>query len=232
MKRNSVRRVLLWLVLAGCALLFYGAYYLYPPVIWAGTGRGKVVALTIDDGPDPRYSRQVLDVLRKYRVRATFFVIGSQVEKYPDIVREELRLGHELGNHTFSHDNLDGLDAARIGQEIKTTNGIIYKYTGKNVYWFRPPRKRYNLTVVDTAGDYGLETILWSTAVETGKTGDPQEMACRVVERARPGFIVLLHDGRLDRGRTVKALPLIIEGLKQKGYTFATLSELLADRGG
>lgn len=207
-------------------MLMYSAC---PPVISSGMTGEKVVALTVDDGPDPVFSPQIVDILQRYGVKATFFVVGEQVEKYPEILVKEIRAGNEIGNHSYSHPSLNRLPRPVVKEEIKRTNGIIYKYSGKNVYWFRPPFRHYDLRVVREAKAQGLQTVLWTSVVETRWPGEPSAIAQRVVSEAVPGGIVLLHDSRLDRRVTVKTLPLIIEGLQEKGYRFVTLSELLAD---
>lgn len=198
-----------------------------PPVITKASTKEKLVALTIDDGPTSEYTPQILDILENYGVQATFFVVGEQIAKNPDILVQEVQAGHELANHTFSHRNLDTLKHWEIKEEIQRTNGIIFKQTGKNVYWFRPPRGRYDWKVIQEAAQQGLKTVLWISCVETSSTSDPDKMAARVIKQVKPGGIILLHDGYRNRDATIKALPLIIEDLQKEGYQFVTLSQLL-----
>lgn len=201
-------------------------------VVFQNVTGEKIVALTVDDGPDPLYTPQILDILRKYNVPATFFVVGRQVELYPDIFSREIAFGHEVGNHSYSHNHLPGMPYREIVAEIKRTNGIISHFSGKNVKWFRPPRGAYNRNVVDAAARCALKTVLWTKALETSKDKDPEHMARRLINGIRPGGIILLHDGRLDRTKTIKSLPLVIEGLHKKGYRFVTLTELLEQNSG
>lgn len=206
-------------------------YFYYPPVPSHKVTDNKIIALTIDDGPDPRYSSELLAVLDKYCVKATFFMVGKNVEKFPYLVKRELALGHELGNHSYSHKRLNHLSTSQVKMEITRTNGIIYKHTGQNVNWFRPPYGAYDLSVINCARDLGLRPVMWTSTVETSKIKDPGQLARRVIDQAAPGGIILLHDSRVDRSRTISALPAIISGLQKQGYTFVTLSQLFKDRG-
>lgn len=217
--------------LAASLTFLLAIYFYYPPVTNQALIDQKLIALTVDDGPDPRFSPVIVDICRKNNIHATFFVIGEQVEKYPDLLRMEYVAGNEIGNHSYTHQNLNHLNRLSIRDEIKRTNGIICKTIGYNVYWFRPPRKHYNLRVIQEAEDQGLNTVLWTSVVETAAIRDPVQMARRIIRGARPGGIILLHDGGPDRALSVKALPMIIEGLSQKGYRFVTLSELLPNEG-
>ncbi len=202
-------------------------YYFIPPVIYRGITDEKIVALTFDDGPDPRYSPEIVRILDDYQVKATFFVVGEQVEKYPELLQMESDAGHEIANHSYTHRNMDTLDRISVRDEITRTNGIIYRYTGQDVKWFRPPRRKYDLKVKQETKYQGMDTVLWTSVAETKRTNDSEEMALRVAQQVRPGGIVLLHDSRLDRTLTVEALPRIIEILQKQGYRFVTLSEML-----
>lgn len=192
----------------------------------------KTIAITVADGPDPQYTPQILDILHRYNVPATFFVVGRQVERYPDLFRREVAQGHEVANHSYTHRDLPGMSPGEATVELVRINGIISQFTGKNVTWFCPPRGAYNQSVIDTATRCGLKTVLWTKALETHTDKTPEQMARRVIRGVGPGGIILLHDSRLNRTKTVQALPLIIEGLQGKGYRFVTLTDLLADKVG
>lgn len=202
-------------------------YHSIPTIIYNGITDKKIVALTFDDGPDPRYSPEIVRILKDYQIKATFFVVGEQVEKQPELLKMEYDAGHEIANHSYTHRNMDCLDRVSVREEITRTNGIIYKYTGQAVNWFRPPRCKYDFKVKQEAKYQGMDTVLWTLVVETKRTSNPDQMALRVAEQVRPGGIILLHDSRLDRTLTVKALPKIIENLQIQGCRFVTLSELL-----
>jgi peptidoglycan/xylan/chitin deacetylase (PgdA/CDA1 family) len=191
------------------------------------TGGEKLIALTFDDGPDRRFTPMILDVLKKNNIKATFFVVGENCEAYPDILRREAAEGHEIENHTFTHPDLVTHDAINTGKEITSTEKVIEKITHRRPVYFRPPKRLFKNTTLDVAESNGYTTVLWTIGLEHHKSKTVEDMANRVIKAAKPGTIFLAHDGRLDRTRTVKALPLVIEGYKKKGYRFVTLQELM-----
>ena len=187
----------------------------------------KLVALTIDDGPDPRFTPQDLDILKRYHVPATFFVVGQSCEKYPDLIKRELAEGHEIENHTYTHPDLQNDNLLQTEEEISKAQEVIERLTNKRPVYFRPPKRLFTNETVDIAEANGYQTILWSICVEHHACKTVDDMANRVIKAAKPGTIILTHDGRLDRSRSVEALPLIIEGYQKKGYRFVRLDELL-----
>ena len=199
-----------------------------PKIISKGeVKKEKVVALTFDDGPDPIYTKEAIKILKRYDVKATFFVVGEMVERYPNIVKEQSRLGHEIENHTYTHPNLEKVDGIETIKEIINAQESIEKITLRKPVFFRPPKGLFNKETADIVEIYGYKTVLWSVCVEHKASVTPQKMAQRVISKARPGLIILAHDGRLDRSKTIKALPIIIQGYKKLGYKFVTLEELL-----
>ncbi|NSW81931.1 MAG: polysaccharide deacetylase family protein [Syntrophothermus sp.] len=208
--------------------LFVLRYWFDSRVIHHVHAKEKLVALTFDDGPDPRYTPQVLDILKQHRVHATFFVVGESVQRHPDIVKRELQEGHEIENHSYTHPDLGKKNAAEILKELETTQKVIEITAGRAPRYFRPPRGLFNTQVVEIAQRLGMKTVLWDIGVEHRAFRDPRDMAYRVVGKAHPGIIILAHDGRLDRSLTVKALPILINEYQKMGYRFVTLTELLA----
>jgi peptidoglycan/xylan/chitin deacetylase (PgdA/CDA1 family) len=192
------------------------------------TGGEKLVALTFDDGPDPRFTPEILDILKKNNIKATFFVVGENCEAYPDIVRRQVAEGHEIENHTFTHPDLNNDDAINTEKQIIRAEKAIEKITHKKPVYFRPPKRLFKNTTLDVAELNGYTTVLWTIGLEHHKSRTVQDMANRVIKAAKPGTIFLAHDGRLDRTRTVEALPLVIQGYKKQGYRFVTLRELMA----
>lgn len=190
------------------------------------TGDKKLVVLSIDDGPDPIYTPQVLDILKKYKIKATFFVVGKSLETYPDLVKREITEGHEVENHTYSHPDLRDKDEFSTEQEILRTEYILKGFRGSKPNYFRPPSKFYRPETIEVAERNGYKTVLWSICAENKNAVMPKQMADRVIRAAKPGMIILTHDGRLDRSRSVQALPMIIEGLQEQGYKFVTLDQL------
>lgn len=188
----------------------------------------KVVALTFDDGPHPVYTPKILDILQRYNVKATFFLIGKQVEQFPEIARQIVSEGHEIGNHTYSHpNNLPKENWDEVRSEIEKCSTAIERVTGIRPKFFRPPRGFLNYRVLTLAQLEGYTIVLWTVSADHKDAPTPQAMAKRVLKLVHPCAIILMHDGRVSsRWKDVKALPLIIEGLRKQGYEFVTISEL------
>ena len=186
-----------------------------------------VVALTFDDGPNPRFTPQILDILYEHQVPATFFLVGQQMEGQGWLVRKIAASGHEIGNHTNSHPDLTTLEEPQILEEIQKTQDklreILPDYT---MNFLRPPYGRQNETVCQSSP---LPLILRN--VDSGDWEDPQAEAiyAAVMENIQDGDIVVFHD---DNPETVKALEQILPALKALGYQFATVSTLLGLRKG
>lgn len=189
----------------------------------------KLVALTFDDGPDPRFTPEVLDILKQYKVPATFFVVGQSCEKYPEIIKRQVAEGHEIENHTYTHPDLRKDNALRTEEEIFRNQEVLMRLTNKQPHYFRPPKRLFTNKTVEIANVNGYQVVLWTVCVEHHASKTVNDMANRVIKKARPGAIILAHDGRLDRSRTVEALPLVIQGYQNQGYRFVRLDELLKD---
>lgn len=181
----------------------------------------RIVRLTFDDGPVRTSTPRVLNVLSNYRVKATFFVIGEQVRKYPRLVRREYSEGHSVQNHTYTHPDLTTLSNDGIRRQLRRTNRAITAAGVPRPQRFRPPYGATNARVRSVAGSLGLTQTLWS--VDPRDWADPAaSVICRrVVSNVSPGSIVLLHDG--TGANTDEALPCIIKRLRAKGYSFGKL---------
>jgi peptidoglycan/xylan/chitin deacetylase (PgdA/CDA1 family) len=205
----------------------------FRPALSRGPREGKRLCLTFDDGPAPPFTEQVLAILREHRVPATFFVCGRNVEKHPDLLRRMVAEGHEVGNHTYSHLYACFKSQRRIAEEIDRTQAIIEKVIGFRPHAFRPPYGARWFGLVPTLLERGMHLILWSAAGYDWKK-DVRSITEAALRELKPGAILLLHDGRetrppaeIDRSRTVLALPAIIAGARQRGYTFAPLKDFL-----
>ena len=196
-------------------------------IAWMGYTNQKVVALTFDDGPDPVYTPQVLKVLQKYHVPATFFALGASVYQYPEIVKAEIKAGHLIGNHTYSHPRLSLLSAGDIRAEIIEADGEIKKITNKTPIFFRPPYEELTENILTASRDQRKQIILSTITLEHESAKTPKAKAERVIRIVFPGAIILAHDGRLNRSETVAALPYLIKGLTTKGYRIVSLKALL-----
>jgi len=191
--------------------------------------RQRVVALTYDDGPHPVYTPRIMSILARYHARATFFMIGSRMARWPEIVKQAARQGDIIANHTYTHpNNLENLPRHRIMRELASDQRLIHTLVGRTYPLFRPPKGLLNRELALTAHMEGYTVILWSVSAYHHEARTPELMARRVLDRIRPGAIVLMHDGRYPmRWRDVQATPLIIEELRQRGYRFVTVPELL-----
>lgn len=184
------------------------------------------VALTFDDGPHPELTPQLLDILRHQGVRATFYVIGRNVDAYPEIARRIVAEGHEIANHTYNHPHLTQISAARLDGEITRTTESIQRATGRRPTNVRPPYGAINSRVEQALlGKHGLDVIMWSVDPLDWRRPGPAVVRQRLVDGATPGGILLAHD--IHPG-TIEAMPGTISDLKAKGYGFATVSQLLA----
>ncbi|MEH1812823.1 MAG: polysaccharide deacetylase family protein [Nostoc sp.] len=187
----------------------------------------KVIALSIDDGPWPKTTLEMLDILKQNDVKATFFWVGQALQANPDLAKREVAEGHAIGNHTWHH-WYRRMDEATAKSEIDRTADLIYKTTGVKTSLFRPPGGFLNNGLAAYAKSQKDAVIMWSlTSADTDPHAKPQAFVNNVLKGAKLGFIVLMHDGGGDRHRTVEALPQIISGLKQQGYRFVTIPQLL-----
>ncbi|MCV3213683.1 polysaccharide deacetylase family protein [Plectonema radiosum NIES-515] len=192
----------------------------------------KVIALTIDDGPWQNTTAQMLDILKKNNVKVTFFWVGQALQEHPDLAKQEVAQGHAIGNHTWHH-WYKRMDEATAKSEIERTADLMYKTTGVKTSLFRPPGGVLNNGLATYAKSQKYAVVMWSqTSADTDPHAKYQVFVKNVLRDAKPGGIVLMHDGGGDRQRTVQALPQIISGLKQQGYRFVTVPQLLKESGG
>ncbi|MFD4719306.1 polysaccharide deacetylase family protein [Streptomyces sp. NPDC058423] len=184
----------------------------------------KCIALTFDGGPG-KATPALLDILKKEKVHATFFLLGrNHVLKYPETVRRLAAEGHEVANHTWTHERLDTLDKDAIREELGRTQDAIAELTGRKPTLMRPPQGRTNDDVTAVSKELGLSQVLWSTTAKDFSTTDSALIAKRTLDQAGRDGIILLHD--IYEG-TVPAVPAIITELKKRGYTLVTVTELL-----
>jgi peptidoglycan/xylan/chitin deacetylase (PgdA/CDA1 family) len=186
-----------------------------------------VIALTFDDGPWPGQTERVLDILRAEEVPATFFVLGARVNLAPTLTRRIAEEGHLIGNHSFSHQALRRIPRQTLRAEIVRTQRAVAGATGATPRWFRAPGGRMDAIGYIELGYHGLRSALWTVDAMDWEPGVASAtITHRVLASARPGSVVLLHDGGGDRSATIQALPAIIAGLRDAGYDFVTLDEI------
>ena len=188
----------------------------------------KMIALTFDDGPHPIYTKLILDILRKYNVKATFFIIGENVKYYGDVLDEVVSDGHELGNHTFSHQNIKNKSADDLLSEIEDCTEAIYQQCGEKTLLFRPPggiMADVCLEDSDILSNYNI--IYWSIDTHDWAHEPPQKIAQNVIKSIKSGDIILMHDYIGHNAPTAEALERIIPRLIERGFNFVTVSELI-----
>lgn len=235
-------RTIARLLLCAASLLLFCGFAAYPPgnsrqyyesrgeIVWEVPMDEPLIALTFDDGPDERTTGRILDLLARYKAKATFFVVGRRAEMYPGIVRREALEGHEIANHTYTHMYFNrSVRKDDIVREIDRTASRLQELTGQECRWFRPPGGFYNDTVVRAAREHGYTVVLWSWHQDTRDWISPgvNRIVRKVLENAHNGDIVLLHDHVEGSTQTVQALEQILPELSRRGFKMVTVSELM-----
>jgi peptidoglycan/xylan/chitin deacetylase (PgdA/CDA1 family) len=200
---------------------------------WRGRTDTNSVALTFDDGPSPD-TEGILDVLAKYNLSATFFMVGREVESFPGIAQRVLAEGHEVGNHSYSHPSYLFQRASQTHAQIRRAQSVIAETIGVRPQMARPPYGVRTPAYFRAARALDLQTVQWDVAGFDWKRITPRQIADNVLRKAQPGSIILLHDGdsagKNTRKNTVDALPLIIKGLRDRDLQIAPLSQLLPEK--
>ncbi|WP_123043447.1 polysaccharide deacetylase family protein [Cohnella candidum] len=191
----------------------------------------KVLALTFDDGPDGKYTPQVLDILKEYGVKATFFVVGTQVEKNPDTMKRILKEGHDIGNHSWSHADLTKLSGQALADQIDRTQKAVEKATGGYTPdLVRAPYGSVSKPLLDYVHEKELHHVLWTVDPRDWAGTSVSAMRANIRKHARPGGVILLHSfgGKKDAlEHTIELLPIIIQDLKKAGYEFVTIDDMI-----
>ena len=187
----------------------------------------KVIALTFDDGPHPKTTDKILDLLAEYGAKATFFVIGQNVALYGKATARAAREGHEIGNHTYTHPSASSVDDALMAEEILRTEEIVRKTAGTECHIFRPPGGDCADQVCRAATSQGLSIVLWNIDTRDWTGVSSQEITQSVMSSASPGAVILFHDYAGRDSGTVEALKEILPRLSAAGFRFVTVSELL-----
>ena len=186
------------------------------------------ILLTFDDGPNPKYTTDILNILQQHDVKGMFFVVGQEVKKYPEIVMNIHNKGHIIANHTHSHNIIKGMNKEELVNEIKETDNAIYDLVGYKPEYFRPPTGVYSQVEGDVLNTIGKRVLMWDFGLEKRKINTSDGLVEHILKRIRKSnkeeVILLLHDGNVrnkyDRTLTVKALPKLIKSLKDDGYIF------------
>ncbi|WML57685.1 polysaccharide deacetylase family protein [Neobacillus sp. PS2-9] len=201
-------------------------------VIWDVNTKEKLVAITFDDGPHPIFTPKILDILAKYDAKATFFVAGNKVIRFPELLKREVKEGHEIANHTYHH-IYGNISSEKLSSELDMTDQIIQKVTGVKPSLYRPVGGHYNDLIINTAIKKGKEVVLWSWNQDTRDWANPpvSQICSYVIRGVKPGNIIIFHDWHgsefTKSCQTVPALNTILDFLAKNGYKCVTVSELL-----
>lgn len=188
----------------------------------------KVVALTFDDGPKRGQTEEILGILKRHGVRASFFMVGRNVERNPELAARVLAEGHELGNHSYSHHRLVLKSPSYVQEEIDKTDALLRGVGVKGEILFRAPHGKKLVVLPWLLSRSGRKHITFDVVPRDDATQDVGLLTSRVMESVRPGSIILFHDGGRDKPGTVQAVDIVLGKLKEQGYRFVTVSELLA----
>lgn len=196
-------------------------------VVWHAGSSTTRVALTLDDGPSPRWTPQVLDLLAHHGARATFFVVGAQAQRHPDLVRRAVDEGHEIASHTWSHADLTRLSPDAVRDELERTSELLAGLTGRPPALVRPPWGHIDAVGLLAAAELGAGVVMWSELVRASHAAD--DLAATLHD-VRPGSVVLAHDGGpTPSGAEMRALEDLLRGLTARGQALDTVSGLLDD---
>ena len=190
----------------------------------------KKIALTFDDGPHPTLTPRILDILARYNVKATFFMVGENVVNYPESARMVVNGGHEIGNHTYSHRHVSKMDEETLKNELGLCEDALRELCEYRTHLFRPPEGAVTPCVerCTEEGDYSL--ILWSLDTRDWENKSSQRIIDAVLDNIQPGDIILMHDYIGVKSKTPEALEVLLPELLRRGYEPVTVSDLLASR--
>jgi polysaccharide deacetylase family sporulation protein PdaB len=184
----------------------------------------KKIAISFDAAWGNEETQTLIDILKKYNVKTTFFVVGAWVDKYPDSVRALTAAGHEVCNHSSTHPHMPKLTQQEMTSQITSCNEKIKAITGASPLLFRPPYGDYNDSLINTVNGLKMYPIQWSVDSLDWKDPTPQQIASRVLSRVKPGSIVLFHNGAKN---TPAALPTVLQTLQAQGYKIVPVSQLI-----
>lgn len=215
----------------GCGLFLLSngllaANYSSEPIRHVNTSQ-KVIALTFDDGPDVPYTQQVLAVLAKHQVKATFYVLGGNAKANPYLIKEIMKEGHDLGNHSMYHNKMKDRSVEKMAHDIQSVDTILRNLGYQREITFRAPFGITSPNLITALQQLNKRMVLFTFLAQDWTNISAQQIYDNVMKQMKPGLIITLHDGGKRRDNTVKATEMLINTLKQQGYRFVTISELL-----
>ena len=229
---NSVKRLVFLLLIITIALiltLVSQAKEIGDPVYNSNGKVNKKIALTFDDGPHPKQTVKIAELLNLYDVKATFFVIGINAQNYPTALKKIIESGHEIGNHTFSHNILKSMPRLKIEEEIFNTEKEIQKELHERPKLIRPPGGLYGDNLIEIAKEENYKIILWTIDTHDWAHASTDSIVNNILKNIKDGDIILFHDYISGEANTLNALKKVIPKLKSMGYEFVTVSELLQE---
>lgn len=229
------KRLIYTIVILLCViLLFFATYKLSKSTTYQVMGEltsevntdQKVIALTFDDGPTPNVDK-ILPLLEKYNAKATFFLIGNDMEKYPEETKKIVEAGHQVGNHTYSHKRMVFKTPSYIKEEIERTDQYIREAGFEGEIDFRPPYGKKLIILPYYLAKSNKETIMWNLEPDTYFTNPDEKVEC-IIKNSHPGSIILIHPMYDQTGSQLQVIEEVLETLTSEGYTFVTINELQA----
>ena len=187
----------------------------------------NMIALTFDDGPHPKYTMEILEILEEYDIPATFFFVGENVSYYQETAREVAKRGHEIGNHTYSHPCVNKQSQAAFREELTRCEEIIQRVVGVHPKLFRPPQGSWNTRVYEIARERDYSVILWDLDTLDWAHTPSENISNYILENVKSGNIILMHDYHSGGCTTTDALRMFSPNLIEQGYRFVTVSELI-----
>ncbi len=215
-------------------LIFLGVFQASPiptgaqtPVYRSVKNETNRIALTFDDGPHPYLTKEILDILDRYQVKATFFMVGINVENYPDAARAVISAGHEVGNHTYTHHHFNRVSTGEIQKELGRCEDVLEELCEYRPHLFRPPEGAVNSCVESCSEENDYSLILWSLDTRDWEHKNAERIAKTVLSSIKSGDIILMHDYIGVNSQTPQALEILLPKLLQQGYEPVTVSQLL-----
>ncbi|MCF7792698.1 MAG: polysaccharide deacetylase family protein [Candidatus Cloacimonetes bacterium] len=199
------------------------------------SGQNKNIALTFDDGPHPVHTQKILEIIKQHQVKATFFVSGCKIEKYKKIIKNILENGHQVANHSMDHRNFIFRSQRSMREDIKKTEKLLRKCGVEGDIPFRPPYGRFDLNTFRVMKTLNKQMIIWNASTKDFKATSKQQILKRLYRKVKPGCIIVMHDAgkfidsTVDRNFTIEALKEALPNLKNEGYNFLTINEMLIE---
>lgn len=197
-----------------------------PPIVMSNPAATGKVCLTFDDGPYTTYTDQYLDLLAEYNVPAMFFCPANRVQEYPELSRKIVEAGHELASHSKKHDDLRSLPMETLQADFQYVNDTFKEITGKAPKYLRPPYGGFNDTVLSVSKSYGQQPVFWSIDTNDWRGRSTEQMVSTITSYLSDGAIILFHEGKQN---TLAALPQVIQAVRDAGYEFVSMDELLSN---